>query len=101
MDLGGGDLTTGNIYGLGVITQGDVSVTTLQTSQAQSVGNINSANAASGTTTFVSGTANITGNLASGGSISTEGGAKVKGNVIGSETVRIQNLTCVNPGDCP
>jgi type II secretory pathway pseudopilin PulG len=101
MNLGGGNLTTGNIYGSGVISEGDVAVTTLQSSQAESIGDINSATAFAGATTFVSGTANITGSLKSAGSISTEGNVNITGNVSGQDTVRIQNLTCVNPGECP
>ncbi len=101
MSFSAGNLTAGNIYGINMVTQGDVDATTLQTSQAQNIRNINSVNAVVGATTFSSATANVSGNLSSAGSISTEGSLNVNGNVTGTNTVRIQNLTCLSPGDCP
>jgi prepilin-type N-terminal cleavage/methylation domain-containing protein len=101
MNFSSGNLTAGNIYGINMVTQGDIDTTSLQTSQAQNIRDINSANAVVGATTFSSTTANVSGNLRSAGSISTEGGLNVNGAVQGTETVRIQNLTCLSPGDCP
>ncbi len=101
MEISAGGLQAGNIYTLNTISQNNISANTLQTSSAQNIDTITAGGVAAGSTNFNPGTIDLSADIVAAGSVSTESSLNVGGSLIGTQDVRIRDLTCVTASDCP